>query len=109
MMACQEVDTAVRHDLPVIIIVLNDDAAGSEAAYLDSHNRNIEPALVRTPDIAGVARSMGADGYTVRDRDDIEDLQDVLGGDLSGPVVVNCKVDRDVVHRAFQGKTTGYE
>lgn len=109
MMACQEVDTAVRHDLPVIVIVLNDDAAGSEAAYLESINHSVEPALVETPDIEGMARSMGAEGYTVRDRDDIEDLQEVLGGELSGPIVVDCKVDRDVVHRAFQGKTTGYE
>lgn len=109
MMACQEVDTAVRHDLPVITIVLNDDAAGSEAAYLESHNQSIEPALVRTPDIAGMARSMGAEGYTVRDRADIEDLEDVLGGDPAGPIVVDCKIDRDVLHRAFRGKTTGYE
>jgi len=71
MMALQEVDTAVRHEIPVTIVVMSDSALGTEYHSLQTANKYADVALLEAPDIADVAQSLGADGYTVRSSDDL--------------------------------------
>ncbi|WP_254525889.1 thiamine pyrophosphate-binding protein [Natrinema caseinilyticum] len=100
MMALQEIDTAVRHEVPVTIVVMNDSALGTEYHSLLTSEYSADVALVESPDVADVARSLGADGYTVRSSDDLEAIGDVLGCHPDGPVVVDCKTNSAVRHRS---------
>lgn len=98
MMALQEIDTAVRHEVPIIFVVMNDGALGEEYHNLAKAGRNTESTLIPSPDLAGVARKLGAAGHTVGSIEEIDALGDELGKKPAGPVVIDCKIDGDVVH-----------
>lgn len=100
MMSLQEVETAVRHEVPLTIVVMNDSALGTEYHSLLTTGKFANVALVEAPDVAGVARSLGADGYTVRSSDDLEAISDALGQRPNGPIVVDCKTNNTVRHRS---------
>jgi len=101
MMSLQELDTAVRHDLPLVCIVMNDEALGSEYVKLQKENHHPESAVIETPPIAEVASAMGATARTVRSLDDLEGLSALLEDSQPGPVVLDCRTDRDVRHRFY--------
>ncbi len=96
MMALQELDTAVRHQVPLLVFVLNDDAYGAEYHMLSRAGRYADAAHIDAPDLASVAESLGAEGHTVRTVEDLEAIADRIDGRPDGPVVVDCKVNRDV-------------
>jgi thiamine pyrophosphate-dependent acetolactate synthase large subunit-like protein len=100
MMSIQELETAVRNDVPMTLVVMNDSSLGSEYHSLDQGGEPPEAALVDSPDFADIAESMGADGYTVKSLDKLEAISDVLGRTPDGPVVVDCKVNHEVRHRS---------
>lgn len=100
MMSIQEVETAVRHEVPMTIVVMNDSALGTEYHSLLTSDKFADVALLETPDVAGVARSLGANGYTVRSSDDLEAISDALGQRPDGPIVVDCKTNNTVRHRS---------
>jgi thiamine pyrophosphate-dependent acetolactate synthase large subunit-like protein len=101
MMALQELNTAVRHDLNAIVVVMNDDALGSEYQQLAARGGYADAALIETPDIAAVAEGFGATGHTVRSPADVDDIADDLSETPEVPVVVDCKVNPDVKHRFY--------
>ncbi|MEF8901917.1 MAG: thiamine pyrophosphate-dependent enzyme [Halovenus sp.] len=101
MMSIQELDTAVRQEIPVVVVVMNDDALGSE--YQQLQNKGIDPdaAVVETPDFAAVAGAHGVDGCTIRSVDDVDALRGKLETGVDGPVVADCRINRDVRHRFY--------
>ena len=89
-----EVMTAVREEIPVIAIVINNHEWGAEKKnQIDFYdNRFVGTNLRANPDFAKVAESMGARGYTV---DDYRDVQDVVRDALASgqPCVINAVVE----------------
>jgi thiamine pyrophosphate-dependent acetolactate synthase large subunit-like protein len=100
MMVLQEVETAARNEIPLLIVVLNDDALGVEYHSLNNTGEYPDVALSETPDLAGVADKLGATGHTIRSPSDIEELSEELGTRPDGPIVLDCKVNRNVIHRS---------
>lgn len=100
MMSIQELETAVRNDIPMTIIVMNDSSLGSEYHSLDAKGEDPDVALVSSPDFADIAESIGAEGYTVRSSDDLHTIADELGQKPERPLVIDCKVNHNVRHRS---------
>jgi acetolactate synthase-1/2/3 large subunit len=100
MMSIQELETAVRNDIPMTIIVMNDSSLGSEYHSLDAKGEDPDVALVSSPDFADIAESIGAEGHTVRSFDDLYTISDKLGQKPEGPLVIDCKVNHNVRHRS---------
>jgi len=100
-MSMQTVDTAVRYDIPVLMFVMNDGALGSEYQQLKSHNLPPDAAVVEAPDIAALAEDFGAEAYSVSSAADLEEISDKLDHTPDGPIVVDCKINRDVRHRFY--------
>ncbi|WP_162562667.1 thiamine pyrophosphate-binding protein [Salinigranum rubrum] len=100
MMSIQELETAVRNEIPLMIVVLNDSSLGAEYHSLDSVIGDGEVALVEAPDFADVANSFGAEGFTVRSIDELDALADRISNRPTGPMVVDCKVNHEVRHRS---------
>ena len=100
LMSLQELETAVRNDVPMTVVVMNDESLGSEYHSLDVQGEAPGVALISTPDIADVAESLGAAGRTVRSIDELEALADELGSEPDGPLVVDCRVNHEVRHRS---------
>lgn len=101
MMSISEIETAVRNDIPAIIVVFNDEALGAEYRLLEAMDGYTDAAAIEAPDFGDVAESFGAEGHTVRSLDDLESIQDRIDSKPDGPVVVDCKVNRNVRHRFY--------
>ncbi len=99
-MMIQELNTAVRKQVPLTIVVMNDDALGSEYHNLDKQTDYVDAPFIDSPNFADVAEAMGATGHTVRSVDDVDELADVFQEPPTGPVVVDCKINHEVRHRS---------
>ena len=95
LMAIQELETAVRLRLPLLIVVYDDAAYGAEVHHFGPHGHDL--GIVRFPDcdIAALARGIGADGVTVRSPSDLAPVGDWLGR-RDRPMLVDAKVNPDV-------------
>jgi thiamine pyrophosphate-dependent acetolactate synthase large subunit-like protein len=106
MMSLSDLDTAVRYHLPLLILVLNDGAYGAEMHILRDLSMPIANALFENPDFAQVALAVGAEGVTVRTLDDLAALDQRLPS-LERPLLVDCKINRDVCAAWFATAFTG--
>ena len=97
MMSLSELDTAVRNNLPLAVVVMNDGAFGAEVHDLKNKGKPVTLARYDNPELAGVAQALGAQGLTVRTQ---PELQAAIGrlGTESGPLVVDVKINPDVMH-----------
>ncbi len=102
MMSLPELDTAVRNNLPLAVVVMNDGAFGAEVHDLKNKGKPVTLARYDNPELAGVAQALGAQGLTVRTQ---PELQAAIGrlGTEDGPLVVDVKINPDVMHE-FKAK-----
>ncbi len=97
LMSGQEITVAVAEKLPVIFIVLNDQALG-----MVKHGQRLgggEAIGYKLPyvDFAAVGRAMGANGYTLRSRSAFEnlDFEKMLSAD--GPSLLDVYIDPEEI------------
>ncbi|WP_051297481.1 thiamine pyrophosphate-binding protein [Brevibacterium album] len=67
-----EVNTAVRHGLPLISVVLNDECYGAEYAKLLGVGSKAETSFIPWSSFAAVAQGLGAHGVKVTSREELE-------------------------------------
>ena len=89
-MSLAELTTAVRLQLPLLIVVHNDAAYGAEVHHFEGQPLD----LVRFPDtdLAAIARGFGCEGVTVRASSDLAAVGDWLAGGPTTPLLVDAKV-----------------
>ncbi len=95
MMGVMDIDAAVRYNLPILMIVLNDAAYGAEIHLLEQLGITTTYAHYKDLDIAAIARGMGAQGLTVHTLSELDEIQRWLAHPV-GPLVVDCKVNPTV-------------
>jgi acetolactate synthase-1/2/3 large subunit len=100
MMMLQEIETAVRLDLPVLVVVYNDESYGIIRHRQQLEEGRTTAAEYDSPDFATVARGLGADAATVRSVADFEAL-DADVADLDGPLLVDARTDPSVSRPGF--------
>jgi thiamine pyrophosphate-dependent acetolactate synthase large subunit-like protein len=96
LMAAGEFETLVRLSLPVLVVIYNDAAYGAEVHHFAPQGHPVDIVRYPDPDLAGLARGLGAGSATVRRLDDLEPLERWLEG-RDGPFVLDVKVVPDVV------------
>ncbi len=95
-MNCNELSTAVKYNIPVIIVVLNNQVLGMVRQWqnLFYDKRYSSTTLEKATDIVKLAEAFGATGFRVTKNEEIEDtLRRAM--DVKGPVVIDCWIDRD--------------
>ncbi|MEU5397899.1 thiamine pyrophosphate-binding protein [Streptomyces sp. NPDC005963] len=95
MMNMAEFTTAVREELPLLVVVLNDGAYGAEHYKLVHFGVDPDHSLTAWPELVPLAVAMGADGRTVRTLSDLDALKDIVDG-LEGPFLLDVKLDPHV-------------
>lgn len=95
MMSLPDLETAVRHRVPLLVVVMNDGAYGSELAILSASGLPPDVGLFDNPSFAAVAEGLGAVGLTVRSIEEAGGIGAGLEG-LEGPLVVDCHIDPSV-------------
>jgi acetolactate synthase-1/2/3 large subunit len=96
MMTLGELETAVRVNAPLVVIVFNDCAYGAELHI--GRMRNLPVATTVFPDIdfAPIAATFGYEAETVRTMEDLERVAPLLKNP-DGPVLLDCKVNANVI------------
>jgi acetolactate synthase-1/2/3 large subunit len=96
LMTGQEVETAVRYGVHVLVIVFRNGMYGTIAMHQAKKFGELAGVQWGEVDLAAHARSLGARGFSVTDGDE---LREALSEGLSarGPVVLDVAVDPDLV------------
>ena len=104
-LALQELETAARLAVKLLVVVYDDAAYGAEVHHLRTLGEEVGLAQFPAIDVAAIARGCGAAGVVVRSTDDLAPVADWIR-DGSGPLVVDAKVNPDVcadwLHDAFK-------
>ncbi|GAA1154102.1 thiamine pyrophosphate-binding protein [Nesterenkonia sandarakina] len=94
LMAVQELETAVRLKLPLVVVVYNDAAYSAEVHHF-GREQDLTTVTFPDTDIAAVARGFGAQGMTVRSTDDLEPLREWVASNPDAPMVIDAKIADD--------------
>lgn len=95
LMSLAELETAVRLDCRMCILIYNDAAYSAEVHHF-KHGYDLD--IVRFPetDFARVARGLGADGATIRNPEDLAALEAWVARGAPGVFVADARVDPDI-------------
>lgn len=95
-MNLNEIATAVRYNIPVVVIVMNNGVLGMvrqwQTLFYDKHYSN--SILERKTDFTALARAFGADGETVTTPEELDESL-VRAFKAEGPYIIDCKIDKD--------------
>jgi acetolactate synthase-1/2/3 large subunit len=91
-----ELATAVNYNLPIVIILINNNALGMVRQWqtLFFEKRYSETTLNHATNFVGLAEDFGMKGLEINNKDEVEDvLNQALNS--NGPVLVHCKIHED--------------
>ncbi|CAN5860916.1 sulfoacetaldehyde acetyltransferase [soil metagenome] len=101
-MSMAEVMTAVRHDIAVVAVVWNNGQWGAEKKnQIDFYDDRYVGTNLTNPDFAEVAKTMGAEGISVRREADLQGaVRDAFA--MGKPVVLDVAVDSGELGEPFR-------
>jgi acetolactate synthase I/II/III large subunit len=96
MMYLGEFETACREGLPLLVIVMNDQALGAEHHYSAQEGLDPELTFIPTPDLGRVAASLGGTGALVTN---LDELRAALRAFVAhpAPTVIDLRIARNVL------------
>jgi thiamine pyrophosphate-dependent acetolactate synthase large subunit-like protein len=107
LMAIAELETVVRLDLPMVIVIYDDEAYGAEVHHFGPEGYPLDTVRFPPTDIASIGRGFGCEGVTVRSADDLKTVADWVKGPRDKPLVIDAKVVSDHgswwLEEAFRG------
>lgn len=99
-------ETAARHDVRALIVVMNNEALGAELYKMQLKGLNAELSTAPGLDVAGVARALGCTATTATSIDQVRDfVAAFLAG--SGPYVLDARISPAVMSRTFRRANLG--
>ena len=96
LMTLGELETVVREDIPLVIVLMNDCAYGAELHYLQMRNMPVSKSVFLDIDFAPIAAGFGFEAATVRTLDELRALAPMLRNP-TGPIFLDCKINASVV------------
>jgi len=95
MMHLAEFETAVRYDMPLLVVVMNNEALGAEYYKLDAHKMETRGSEIKTPDLGKVAVSFGGRG---KQATSIDELTSAVKEFVAkpGPMMVDLRISKTV-------------
>jgi acetolactate synthase-1/2/3 large subunit len=91
-MTIQELETAVRLKLPVVVLVLRDDRYGLIEWHQQKNFDRTSHITFGNPDLVQLAKAYGAKGYRVDSADQLKSILE-QSFEAEGPVIIDCPVD----------------
>jgi thiamine pyrophosphate-dependent acetolactate synthase large subunit-like protein len=107
IMHLSDFDTAVRCKMPLLIVVHNDEALGSEYQKLRAHDMDPETSAIPSPDLGAIARAYGARGTLARTVEEVrKGVQEWVA--RPGPMIIDARISKAVINlpmrRTLYGK-----
>ena len=95
-MNLNELATAVRYNVPVVVIIINNGVLGMvrqwQTLFYNKHYSN--SVLERKTDFSSLAKSFGADGKAVTTPEELNEALSIAFK-TEGPYIIDCKIDKD--------------
>src|SRR5262249_54613230 len=95
LMTMGEIETVVREDLPIVIVLMNDCAYGAELHFLRLRQQPVTKSVFPDVDFAPIAESFGFEAATIRTLEDLHKLAAKLRKP-DGPIFLDCKINAEV-------------
>lgn len=95
LMTMGELETVVREDLPLVIVLMNDCAYGAELHFLKMRELPVAKSVFPDVDFAPIAEAFGFQAATIRTLDDLQKMAPLLARP-DGPVFLDCKLNAAV-------------
>ncbi len=95
LMTLGELETVVREDIPLVIVVMNDCAYGAELHYLKMRDMPVAKSVFPDIDYAPVAEAFNFQSATVRTLDELRALAPMLRKP-EGPILLDCKINASI-------------
>ena len=95
LMTCYELATLAEYNLPVKVMILNNDFQGMVKQWQDLfYGKRYSQTVMKNPDFAAMAESFGVKGVKCRDKKDVPaKIDEMMSHD--GPVVADFYVEPD--------------
>ena len=87
LMTLGELETVVREDIPLVIVLMNDAAYGAERHFLQLRDKPVATAQFPDVDYAPLAQALGFETATLRSLDALEALVPLMRAP-QGPIFV---------------------
>jgi acetolactate synthase I/II/III large subunit len=99
-------ETAARHGVRVLIVVMNNESLGAELYKMQLKGLNAELSNAPGLDIAGVAAALGCRSISATSMEQVRSFtREFLEG--SGPYVLDARISRKVMSRTFRRSNLG--
>lgn len=95
LMTMGELETVVREDLPMIVVLMNDCAYGAELHFLRLRQAPVAKSVFPDVDFAPIAAAFGFEAATIRTVADLQAFAPRLRNP-EGPIFLDCKINADV-------------
>jgi acetolactate synthase-1/2/3 large subunit len=95
LMTMGELETVIREDLPMVIVLMNDCAYGAELHFLKMRDLPVAKSVFADVDYAPMAEAFGFQAATIRTLDDLQKVAPLLARP-DGPVFLDCKLNAAV-------------
>lgn len=92
LMTMGELETVVREDLPMVIVLMNDCAYGAELHFLKMRDLPVAKSVFPDVDYAPIAEAFGFQAATIRTLDDLKKIAPLLKKP-DGPLFLDCKLN----------------
>ncbi len=101
MMHLSDFDTAVRYKMPLLVVVQNDQALGSEYHKMKAHKMDAELSTIPTPDIGAVARAFGGQGTLATT---VDEARAAAQAWVKNPVptIIDARISRNAITLAHR-------
>jgi acetolactate synthase-1/2/3 large subunit len=95
LMTLGELETVVREDIPLVIVLMNDCAYGAELHYLKLRNMPVTKSVFPDIDYAPIAAGFFFESATVRTLDELRALAPTLRKP-ERPILLDCKINASI-------------
>ena len=95
MAALADLDTAVRANVPLLIVVMDDGGFGAERRLFRARGEDPAFSDYANPDIAAAARALGLDAHTLTSTSELEGVL-AAARPSERPTLIHAKLDPDV-------------
>ncbi|MGE3915764.1 MAG: thiamine pyrophosphate-binding protein [Hyphomicrobiaceae bacterium] len=95
LMTMGDLETVIREDLPMIVVLMNDCAYGAELHFLKLRQQPVAKSVFPDVDFAPIAAAFGFEAETIRTVEDLRRIAPRLAKP-EGPIFLDCKLNADV-------------
>jgi thiamine pyrophosphate-dependent acetolactate synthase large subunit-like protein len=92
LMTLGELETVVREDIPLVVVLMNDCAYGAELHYLKMRDMPVTKSVFPDIDYAPIAEAFLFQTATVRTLDELRALAPMLRNP-ERPILLDCKIN----------------